>query len=99
MNEKSIITDLETIMEYASYEDVENLLEIQGYKVISPLETDEEIGSFSTDVDWDGKIIVEKDYKQFNIILSGTAIGEISYDRWVDSYGYDIDDFNVCQTK
>ena len=95
MNVTDMITEIVATIEYASYSDVENDIETKGYKIISELDPEESIGSFSTDVDWDGNMIVEKDSKQFNIYFSGTAIGDISYDRWVDSYGHDICDFEV----
>lgn len=44
---------------------------------------------------WNVFFNVKKDNKEFLISISGTAIAEESYEKWVDTYFYTFDETNV----
>jgi len=95
-----MIEELENILEYTDFEDVEKDLKAAGYEnVPDEIETEDDCGDYSTDVTWECNFVISKNDKEFKIYLTGTAIAEISYERWVDTFGYVIDDFNIEESK
>lgn len=55
-------------------------------------EMDENIRSFSTDVDWSTNLKVTFKNKRYLVYLSGEATADISYDRWETTSFYRIDE-------
>ena len=47
------------------------------------------------EVFWNILFNVKKDNKEFSINISGTAIAEISYEKWVNSYFYSFEEKDV----
>lgn len=70
-------------------------LEAEGVTNIDITDGEEDIGSFSTDVTWYRSLEVTFNDKRYRVYMSGTAIAEISYDRWCSSFGYSIDEDSV----
>lgn len=50
---------------------------------------------FGYNVSWYNMFKVKKDNKEYSIYISGEAIAEISYDRWVDTYGYTFNENSI----
>jgi len=81
-----------------NYEDLEKDLRENDWKT-NDLDTEDELESYSTSVNWDGSIEVSKNNEKYKVNLSGSAIAEISYDRWTDTYGYVITDFSISKNS
>jgi len=96
MNNASIINEIVRLLETADYDDYDRILESNGFEIISD-DINESISPYSTDVEWESTIIVKKDSETYSIILEGTAIAEISYERWTETYGYTITDYKVYE--
>jgi len=63
------------------------------------LDTGEDNDSFSTNVNWNLSLEVQKDSKKFKVYLSGTASANISYDRWTTTDCYVIDYSDIEEIK
>jgi hypothetical protein len=74
--------------------DFENKLVELGY-VVSKAYFDYSIESYSTNVNWEFSAEFEKDSEIFNMFLYGEAMADISYDRWVDTFGYTMTSYNM----
>jgi len=60
---------------------------------------DEDRIEFSTDISWYKQFSLVKDNISYSVYLNGSAIAEISYDRWVDSFAYNIEEIEISLTK
>lgn len=60
--------------------------------IYESIDLDQEIQSHSTDVNWYNRFKVIKDNQEYYVSINGTAIADISYERWVGTYGFVIDD-------
>ena len=89
------ISIISNILEYSSFDDIIMDLETKGFNVPHEIDTEDEIESYSTTVNWYANFNVSKDNKIYKIYLTGSAIAEISYERWTETYGYEITDYNV----
>lgn len=89
---------IENILEIITEEDIEETFKKEGF-IIEEIDSDEELESYSTNVNWNTIYYVEKDGKAFNVIVSGTAIAEISYERWTETFGYSVTSYNVDSTE
>jgi len=69
-----------------------------GYKY-NPIDSDEDKTDHSTNVNWWETFTVEKDNQFCTVSISGTAIANISYDRWTDSDCYQVTDINVSEVQ
>ncbi len=47
------------------------------------------------DVFWNVFFNIKKENKEFLISIFGTAIAEISYEKWIKTYSYTFDESNV----
>lgn len=74
------------------------IFEKEGWKYTF-IDSDEEGSSFSDEVTWNLTFNVEKNEEEYSIYISGSAIAEISYDRWVDSYGFSWDEEDISINK
>jgi len=67
-----------------------------GYKFTS-MDSDEDSSCHSDTCSWYILFMLEKDGVTFSVSVNGDAIKEVSYERWVSTYGYTIDDFSVTK--
>lgn len=97
------IKELESIFEYVDMDDdcdvSEDELTERGVTIVNTLDSDESIASFSTDVSWYKTYVVSYKDKKYRVHLSGEAMADISYDRWVDTSFYRISDVSVVEDK
>jgi len=56
---------------------------------------DEDSDCYGTDIFWYVNFSAEKDGQLFSCFLNGTAQKEISYDRWVDTNCYIVEDYGI----
>ena len=75
-------------------EDWERTLGNAGWKITIGNE-DEDSDCYSTNVSWYTHFSAEKNNEKFACYLSGTAQKEISYDRWVGTDCYIIEDYDI----
>ena len=90
--------ELDILLENTSYETLEDDLTKAGFSY-SEISSDEELESFSTTVNWDRTCNIKKDNESFIVYLSGTAIAEISYERWTETFGHNIDYFSIRKVE
>jgi len=91
---KTLQQELEDILENTTYEDIESDLRKNGW-FCPDIETDEGIEDHSTKVEWCSRFEVSKYQTTFYVLLEGSAIAEISYERWTETYGYVLEDFDI----
>jgi len=53
----------------------------------------------SSSVSWNSSFTFTFKNKKYSLYVSGTAIAEISYERWCTTYGYNIDDWDLDFSK
>jgi len=46
-------------------------------------------------VTWNDRYLFNYKNKKYSLYVSGTAIAEISYERWVDTFGYNLTDWDL----
>jgi hypothetical protein len=86
--------ELEAILEYASDpEELEDEIKAKDWKI--EYEIDEDIIEFSDKVEWESKICIETPNFICEVYIEGTATAEISYERWVDTYNYWLNDYSI----
>jgi len=96
MMKDKILKEAYEVLEDTSYEDIEKDFIKDGFILsITEIEPNEEIQEYSTNVDWDSSFEVTKNDVTIKIFVSGTGIAEISYDRWTETFGHDIEDFSA----
>ena len=75
-------------------EDVgEKLKDIKGISNIKESDVNEERDCDK--VSWDSSVSFTYKNKDYILYLSGTAIAEISYERWTETFGYVLDDWDL----
>jgi hypothetical protein len=87
--------ELTAILDNVIYDYIEEDLKGNGWEITKDINPEESIESFSSNVDWGCFFEVKKEDTIFSVYLSGRAIADISYERWVDTYGYEIEDFST----
>lgn len=91
----NLYEELDTLLDNICIdEDWGTTLSNDGWKIIIGNE-DEDSDSYSTDVSWYTHFTAEKNNEVFSCYLSGSAQKEISYDRWVDTDCYIVEDYNI----
>jgi hypothetical protein len=96
MESATILKEAYDVLENTYYERIEKDFKEAGFKCPGEIDTNDDITEYSTDVYWDSNFIVEKNGVSIDINVSGSAIAEISYGRWTETFGYGIEDFNVA---
>lgn len=90
-NIKNIIDTSDDLFESFEYM---LLFEKNGYKYIEGV-SDEDKEDNGTNVTWYINFKIEKDEKIYNVKVSGSAIAEYSYGRWIENSCYSVDDVEV----
>jgi len=87
---------LDKLLENTTYETIKKDLNNAGYK-FDNIDINEELEPYSDNISWDCTFEVTniRANKNYSITLSGTAFAEISYERWVGSFGHDIEDYSI----
>ena len=74
----------------------EKLVELDAVNIKSEeLEEDRDFNSIT----WTNRYTFDFEKKKYSLYVYGTAIAEISYDRWVDSFGYNISSWDLDEIK
>ena len=50
-------------------------------------------------VSWDRYLKIQYKDKKYIISMYGTALAEISYERWTETFGYYLSDFSIDELK
>ena len=73
--------------------EIEDKLKKLGASNIILLDSDEDRECDS--VTWNDKYSFEYKNEKYNLYVFGTAIAEISYERWIDTFGYVLEDWDL----
>lgn len=76
-------------------EELSEILKTNGFTDIKEIEGAEDRECDS--VSWDNSYLFDFDSKKYSLYTSGTAIAEVSYERWVDTFGYTLDYWSVSE--
>jgi hypothetical protein len=86
---------LDEISSFDDSEDLSYILKEKGWNVISEIDIKEDIRDFSTTVDFETTFEVEKNNEKFIVYISGEGAANISYDRWIDTDFYRIENIDL----
>ena len=82
------------MLEYAlEPEEFADEIKSRNWKIEYDIE--EDMRDFSNKVDWETKMYIESDSFLCEVYVEGTATAEISYERWVDTYNYWMNEYNI----
>ena len=85
---------IEKIIDNNDIDDFGKLMEENGY-TLKHIDSDEDREFASTNVTWYDLYEATKDGETFKVRFEGNAIAEISYERWVATFGYNVTDYSV----